>query len=255
MRRFALIGRHLPHTFSPKFFAQKFHNEQIIDAQYDSVELKSIDEIVEFVRQTENLKGFNVTIPYKESLLPYLDNLQGTAADISVVNTVKVQLDNFGNTKIPGLKLVGYNTDAVGFSSEIRPLLRPGMERALILGDGASARTVEFVLNQIGIEVLKVSRKNSVGSIRWDELNDYVIKHHKLIVNTTPIGQFPNILEQPIIPWDAVGDTHLFFDLIYNPDETAFLKSALARGARIQNGMGMLRLQAEKSWEIWNTDN
>lgn len=254
MRRFALVGRHLPHTFSPKFFAQKFHTEQITDALYEAVELMEIDQIVSFVQQTENLKGFNVTIPYKEEILPYLDVLQGMAADISVVNTVKVSADKSSNTIVEGFKLEGFNTDAIGFSAEIRPLLRPGMDRALILGDGASAKTVEFVLNQIGIECLKVSRKDTVGTISWEALNDYVIKHHKLIVNTTPIGQFPDLSAQPLIPWEAVSNQHLFFDLIYNPEQTEFLRSAEQKGARTQNGMGMLRLQAEKSWEIWNKD-
>jgi shikimate dehydrogenase len=254
MRRFALVGRNLPHTFSPKFFAQKFHLEQITDASYEAIELKSIDQIVAFVQQTQNLKGFNVTIPYKEEILPYLDALNGTAADISVVNTVKVSADNSGNTHIAGFKLEGFNTDSIGFSAEIRPLLKPGMDRALILGDGASAKTVEFVLNQIGIDCLKVSRKGTAETISWEELNDYVIKHHRLIVNTTPIGQFPNLSEQPVIPWENVSNQHLIFDLIYNPEQTAFLNSAALKGARIQNGMGMLRLQAEKSWEIWNKD-
>jgi shikimate dehydrogenase len=252
MRRFALVGRFLPHTFSPQYFAQKFHKEHITDALYEAVELKEIDEIVAFVQQTENLKGFNVTIPYKEALLPYLDLLHGSAEQISVVNTVKVTPDLSGNTKIAGFRLDGFNTDAIGFSAEIRPLLRPGMDRALILGDGASAKTVEYVLHQIGIDCLKVSRKATLGTISWSELNDYVIKHHRLIVNTTPIGQFPSVLDQPHIPMKFVGEDHLFFDLIYNPEQTEFLKSALIKGARIQNGMGMLRLQAEKSWEIWN---
>lgn len=252
MRRFALVGRHLPHTFSPLFFAKKFQDEQITDALYEAVELKDIIEIVAFVQQTENLKGFNVTIPYKEAILPYLDQLTAPAKEISVVNTIKVSSDLSGNTKITGFRLEGFNTDAIGFSSEIRPLLRPGMDRALILGDGASAKTVEYVLNQIGIDCLKVSRKGTLGTISWSDLNDYVIKHHRLIVNTTPIGQFPNVLNQPPLPMNFVGKDHLFFDLIYNPEQTEFLKSALFKGARIQNGMGMLRLQAEKSWEIWN---
>lgn len=252
MRRFALVGRHLPHTFSPQFFTQKFNAEHITDALYEAVELKEIDEIVSFVQQTDNLKGFNVTIPYKEVILPYLDFLYGPAEAISVVNTVKITPDLSGNTRIPGFRLDGFNTDALGFSAEIRPLLRPGMDRALILGDGASAKTVEFVLNLIGIDCLKVSRKGTKGTISWNELNDYVIKHHRLIVNTTPIGQFPNEIDQPNIPWEAVSETHLFFDLIYNPEQTEFLKSASIKGARTQNGMGMLRLQAEKSWEIWN---
>jgi shikimate dehydrogenase len=126
------------------------------------------------------------------------------------------------------------------------------MEKALILGDGASAKTVAYVLNLIGLDCLTVSRKSSQGSIAWELLNEYIIKHHLLIVNTTPIGQFPNIEESPNLPWEAVGSNHLFFDLIYNPAETSFLKQARLRNARIQNGLGMLRLQAEKSWEIWN---
>lgn len=254
MRQFALIGKHLPHTFSPTYFQHKFQVEGIHDAHYQAVELSEISEIVDFVQQTQDLNGFNVTIPYKEALLLYLDELHGAAAETMVVNTVKVRKDNSGLTKINGFRLDGFNTDAAGFSAEIRPLLRPGMERALILGDGASAKTVAYVLNLIGIDSLMVSRKNSAGSINWNDLNDYVIKHHMLIVNTTPIGQFPATNDCPILPWNAVGASHLFFDLIYNPKETALLQEALKRGARIQSGMGMLRLQAEKSWEIWNKD-
>lgn len=254
MREFALVGKHLPHTFSPAYFQHKFQVEGILDAHYQAIELHQIEDLVHFVEQSQNLKGFNVTIPYKEALLPYLDELHGAALETTVVNTVKVKKDNSGLTKIKGFRLDGYNTDAAGFSAEIRPLLRPGMERALILGDGASAKTVAYVLNLIGIDCLMVSRKNSEGSISWNNLNDYIIKHHTLIVNTTPIGQFPMINACPNLPWSAVGSTHLFFDLIYNPQETELLKEAFNRGARIQNGMGMLRLQAEKSWEIWNKD-
>jgi shikimate dehydrogenase len=254
MRQFALVGRNLLHTFSPTFFAQKFLKERISDAEYQAVSLSEISEISDFIQQTNQLKGFNVTIPYKEAIVPYLDNLHGAALETTVVNTVKVTVDHSGNTKQPGFRLDGYNTDAAGFSAEIRPLLRPGMERALILGDGASAKTVAYVLNLIGLDCLIVSRKSSQNSIAWEQLNDYIIKHHLLIVNTTPIGQFPNIDDCPTLPWQAVGSDHLFFDLIYNPSETQFLQQARLRNARSQNGMGMLRLQAEKSWEIWNQD-
>ena len=252
MRQFALIGRQLSHTFSPAFFEQKFLKEGISNAHYSAVSLAEINQLPDFVQQTDQLKGFNVTIPYKEAIVPYLDTLFGAALDTKVVNTVKVLIDNSGNTKLPGFRLEGYNTDAAGFSAEIRPLLRPGMEKALILGNGASAKTVAYVLNLIGLDCLTVSRKSSQGSIAWEMLNEYIIKHHLLIVNTTPIGQFPNIEESPNLPWEAVGSNHLFFDLIYNPAETSFLKQARLRNARIQNGLGMLRLQAEKSWEIWN---
>jgi shikimate dehydrogenase len=254
MRQFALIGKHLPHTFSPAYFQHKFQVEGILDAHYQAIELSEIGKLVGFVQQTQDLTGFNVTIPYKEVLLPYLDQLHGAAAETLVVNTVKVQKENSGTTKISGFRLDGYNTDAAGFSAEIRPLLCPGMERALILGDGASAKTVAHVLNLIGIDCLMVSRKNSAGSISWNDLNDYILKHHTLIVNTTPIGQFPMVNDCPTLPWSSVGSAHLFFDLVYNPQETELLKQALKRGARIQNGLGMLRLQAEKSWEIWNKD-
>jgi shikimate dehydrogenase len=254
MRQFALVGRNLLHTFSPAFFEQKFVKEGISDAQYHAVSLSEINEISDFIGQTHHLKGFNVTIPYKEAIVPYLDNLHGAALETKVVNTVKVVIDDSGNTKQPGFRLEGYNTDAAGFSAEVRPLLRPGMDRALILGDGASAKTVASVLNLIGLDCLMVSRKSTQNSVAWEQLNDYIIKHHLLIVNTTPIGQFPNVDDCPALPWEAVGSEHLFFDLIYNPSETKFLQQARLSNARTQNGMGMLRLQAEKSWEIWNQD-
>ncbi|MFN5319779.1 MAG: shikimate dehydrogenase family protein [Bacteroidia bacterium] len=247
MAHFYLLGKSLKHTFSPEYFNRKFNREGLTHHTYNILELEDLSLFPDWIKQQSNVGGFNVTIPYKCDIIPYLDALSGVAQKIGVVNTIEVIPINEGN-----FKLIGHNTDVYGFEREIRPLLKPWMERALILGDGASASTVKYVLEHIGLECQMLSRKNTPETLSWSEVNSYVLKHHHLIVNTTPIGQFPNVDELPELPLYALTEQHLVFDLIYNPERTLLLQKAHQHGAQIQNGFGMLQQQAEKSWQIWS---
>ena len=249
MARFYVLGKVLRHSFSPGYFNNKFKQQGLTHHSYDLLELSDIALFTGWLNHQNDLGGINVTIPYKRQIIPYLDEVSGVAQEIGVVNTIEVIPLNDGS-----LKLIGHNTDAYGFEREIRPLLKPWMERALILGDGASAYTVKFVLERIGIECLMVSRKNTYETLNWSQVNNYVVKHHHLIVNTTPIGQFPDTNVAPDIPFDALSSQHLVFDLIYNPERTMLLEKAQHFGAQIQNGLGMLHQQAEKSWQIWSSN-
>lgn len=254
MRRYGLIGEKLPHSFSPAYFSAKFKAEHIPDASYTAWELPSIDRLPELVRSVGGLRGFNVTIPYKTAVCTYLDKLSGAAADIFSVNTVVVRpvKPEDGVTKIPGFFLEGFNTDVIGFRESVRPLIPAHCERALLLGTGGSSVSVAYVLRQIGIEVLKVSRTpEQDDELAWEQVNEYVIKYHPLIVNSTPVGQFPQQEQCPPLPYEAMGTGHVLYDLIYNPPETLFLKRGREQGALTQNGHAMLVIQAEESWKIW----
>lgn len=246
MAGFYLLGKSLKHSFSPEYFTKKFEQQDLSHHTYTILELEDISLFPAWIKQHTNLGGLNVTLPYKREIIPYLHELSGVAREIGVVNTIEIIPLDGGK-----LKLIGHNTDAYGFEREIRPLLKPWMERALILGDGASAYTVKHVLGQIGLECQMLSRKNTPETLSWSAVNSYVIKHHHLLVNTTPIGQFPNVDDAPALPFDALTSQHLVFDLIYNPAQTFLLKKAQQYGAQTQNGLGMLQQQAEKSWHIW----
>lgn len=254
MRQYGLIGKKLSHTFSPAWFAEKFKRESITDAHYDAFELANIEDFPRFIMQTPNLRGFNVTIPYKQAICPYLDEIFGPAEALQVVNTVVVEEEHvpFEGQKIPGFRLKGFNTDIYGFKESIKPLMRPWFERALILGTGASASSVAYVLYKLGVDTLFVSR-NPEGDqeIGWEDINEHVIHFHPLIINTTPIGQFPNDEAFPQLPYHLLSDKHLLYDLIYNPTESAFLKKGKIKNAMIHNGQSMLEMQAEQSWRTW----
>lgn len=251
--KFGLVGRTLPHSFSPAYFKEKFLRDGISNAEYLKWELSDIRRIPQWILSDSRIIGFNVTIPYKEEILAYLDELDPIAKAVGAVNTVYVERKAPDNLqKIPGCFLRGFNTDVTGFRDSVKPLLRAGTDRALVLGTGGSSKAVAYVLKSIGIQVLFVSRKPT-GShqISWADLNEYVIRHHRLIVNTTPLGQFPNICEAPPLPYAHLGSEHVLYDLIYNPTETAFLRMGKEHGAQVQNGYAMLCLQAEASWSIW----
>ena len=250
MRSFFLLGKSLPHSFSPAYFKEKFRREGIVDVAYSIAELPEVTSFPEWISQQDSLAGMNVTIPYKNSIIPYLDALDDEAKAIGAVNTIVVR-KNAGKIH-PNYFLHGYNTDAPAFSAEIRPLLRPWMDTALILGNGGSAATVRYVLEKIGLTCIIISRSRNDKTLHWNDLSAPLVKHTKLIVNTTPLGQFPTIDDYPPIPFDALSTEHLVFDLIYNPEQTRLLQLAGERGCMVQNGLGMLHLQAEKSWEIWN---
>lgn len=238
MRKFGLIGKNIAYSFSESYFNDKFRKESILDSAYQLFDLKSISEIDELF-QLENLKGFNVTIPYKEEIISYLDKLSPEAEKIGAVNCVKIQNN----------KKIGFNTDAFGFENSLKPLLEKHHQKALILGDGGAAKAVKFVLAKFRIDYQSVTRK---GELKFSDLNQEIISTHQLIINCTPIGTFPDLETSPDIPYEFLTDSHLLYDLIYNPEKTKFLQLGETPGAKIKNGYEMLVLQAEKSWEIWN---
>lgn len=241
MQRFGLIGKTLSHSFSPAFFEDYFLKNNI-DASYELFELPKISDIETVFKQ--EISGLNVTIPYKEAVIPFLDELDEVAKTIGAVNVIA-----FKNGK-----KIGFNTDAFGFQQSIKPFLTFKHERALILGTGGASKAVEFVFKSIGIDVNYVSR-NSEGKAKhfsYDDINEHMLNACKVIVNCTPVGTFPAIDEQPNFPYQFLSPDHLVIDLIYNPAKTKFLQNAEAQGAMILNGASMLREQALKSWEIWN---
>ena len=243
MRRFGLVGKTLSHSFSKDYFQKKFDELHIQDT-YENFELSSIEEIKRLLSD-ESLSGLNVTIPYKEAVIPFLDVLDPIAKEIGSVNTIAF---------IDGQK-VGYNTDITGFENSLKPFLEHGMDRALILGTGGASKAVAYVLRKIGLDILFVSRNpSSENQISYEDCNANAVKWHRLIVNTTPVGTSPNITKSPAIAYEGITEKHLMYDLIYNPAKTQFLTEGKERGASIQNGLSMLKIQAEKSWEIWNLE-
>lgn len=249
MDKYGLIGYPLTHSFSKGYFQKKFEKEGLLNAEYENYPLKNINELPELVRKVEGLKGLNVTIPYKEKIIGFLDELDKSAAEIGAVNTVKV------TEKRGEVILKGYNSDVYGFE---RPLLdavnNTGGLKALILGTGGASKAVAWVLKKNGIEYLHVSR-NPVksGQISYTDIGKEVIEAHKLIINTSPIGMYPHVDEAPNLAYEHIAPEHILYDLIYNPEETLFLRKGKEKRATIINGLPMLYLQAEKSWEIWNS--
>ena len=244
MRRFGLIGFPLGHSFSKKYFTEKFLLEGI-DARYDLYELKSLDEFAE-LKVSENLCGLNVTIPYKQQIIPFLDEMDETAAEIGAVNVIKFIRN--GND----LKLKGYNSDAIGFLQSIRPYLKPHHNKALILGTGGASRAFDYTLRKLGIETTFVSRTPRDGQLSYSDLSETVLKEYPIILNASPVGTFPDVERCPDIPYQYLTSRHLLFDAVYNPAETLFLQKGKAQGATVLNGEGMLTGQAEAAWKIWN---
>lgn len=246
MRLYGLIGYPLSHSFSPGYFKEKFDKEQI-DAVYKNFPLESISEFPSLIEQNPDLCGLNVTIPYKEQIIPYLNDVQGEAAEIRAVNTIVFDRSQ------SSLRLVGFNTDAYGFEQSICSHLEKQHTKALILGTGGSSKTVSFVLNKLNIAHVFVTRREQTESriINYNDLTVNTIKEHRVIINTTPIGMYPNISKKPEIPYEGITPSHMLFDLIYNPPLTSFLQEGKRRGAAVENGLNMLKLQAEASWDIW----
>lgn len=244
LKRFGLIGRNIDYSFSRTYFSEKFQKEKITNSSYENFDLDSVELFPSIIQNTSNLKGLNVTIPYKESIIPFLDKLNKTAKKIGAVNTIKISKKG---------KLVGYNTDAFGFKNALKPHLKFQHKRALILGTGGASKAIAFSLKQLGIRYKFVSRKaTNKKHLTYNELSKEIIQKHKLIINCTPLGTFPNINEAPKIPYEYISEKHLLFDLIYNPIETTFLKLGKQQGAKTLNGLDMLIKQAEKAWKIWN---
>lgn len=242
MHKYGLIGKTLGHSFSRQFFTDKFENEGI-QAEYSNYELSEIAAITE-VFETSNLKGLNVTIPYKETVMPFLDELSDEAEAIGAVNVIAFQNG----------KRIGYNTDAFGFKQSIKPFLTNLHERALILGTGGASKAISYVFQSIGIDVAYISREaKGENTFSYKDMNPAMMNAFKVIVNCTPVGTFPNVEECPNIPYEAITPDHLMIDLIYNPDQTLFLKKSADQGATTLNGLSMLREQALKAYEIWNS--
>ncbi len=245
MEKYGLIGYPLGHSFSIGYFNEKFKSEGI-NAQYVNFEIPSIELLPDIINNNLNLRGLNVTIPYKEQILPYLDSIDKDAAAIGAVNVIKIirQKNKY--------KLAGYNSDIIGFTQSIKPLLRNYHKKALILGTGGSSKAVFHGLKNLGIEGTYVSREKKDNVLTYEELTPAVMAEHKVIVNCTPVGMFPRVDYAPEIPYTELTPKHLLYDLLYNPNTTLFMRKGEAQGAVIKNGIEMLLLQAFASWEIWN---
>jgi shikimate dehydrogenase len=242
---YGLIGKTLSHSFSKSYFEKKFSDLNLADCSYENFELNAIEEFPSLIKREKNLKGLNVTIPYKEQIIPFLDELSHEAREIGAVNCIQFKNE----------KLVGHNTDHFGFRQSIKPFLEPQHERALILGTGGSSKAVAFALRSIGVEVYFVTSSQKKGSeyFYYNELNEIILNAFKLIINATPLGMKDHSNEAPAIPYQFLGPQHLCYDLIYNPEVTLFSQKARDKGAVTMNGLSMLKQQAEKSWEIWNS--
>ncbi|HQQ93254.1 MAG TPA: shikimate dehydrogenase [Bacteroidia bacterium] len=244
-REFGLLGFELKHSFSKAYFEKKFAQLNFPDYSYNNFEIKSVLEFREILKAHPLLSGLNVTLPYKESIITLLDELDAEAEAIGAVNCIQ----------IAGGKTKGFNTDVYGFSQSIKPFLDHHHERALILGTGGAARAVNFALKRLGVEtafLTSQASKRKPGVFLYTEANERMLQAYKLVVNASPLGMYPKVEQCPDLPYQYFGPEHLAFDLVYNPEETLFLKKARASGATGLNGLSMLHLQAEKSWEIWN---
>jgi shikimate dehydrogenase len=241
MREFGLIGKTLGYSFSKAFFAGKFSELHLQDCSYENFELQSIDEFPALLQSHPQLAGLNVTIPYKEEILPFLHQLTPEVSSIGACNCIRFSKG----------QLIAHNTDWIGFALSLQPYLKPHHKNALILGSGGASKAVQYALSQKDIQWKVVSRQG--GDLHYNDLNKAVLETNLLIVNTTPLGTFPRIEEAPPIPYHLLSPQHLLYDLVYNPAETPFLKKGKAQGAIVLNGAHMLELQAEESWRIWNS--
>jgi shikimate dehydrogenase len=260
LRQFGLIGYPLSHSFSQKFFTEKFLQENIVNANYANFPIPSIESFAALWKENSNLEGLNVTIPYKKEVIPFLQHSSAVVQEIHACNCIR----KFNN------ELYGYNTDVIGFEKSLLPFLEPHHTHALILGTGGAAAAVQWVLQKLNIQFQLVSRKGNAidgntleentleknaemkSSISYEQLNKSLVESHTLIINTSPVGMFPNVNEAPPITYEGITAQHHLYDLVYNPTETLFMKNGLEKGATVQNGLAMLHIQAEESWAIWN---
>lgn len=243
---YGIVGFPLVQSFSPHFFTEKFQKEGI-DAQYLKFEIPEISLFPEIIKLNPNLKGLNVTIPYKEKIIPFLDELDSQAKEIGAINVIKVSREN------DKVKLTGYNSDLIGFQNSISPLLNKDIhKKALILGTGGASKAVAKGLENLGLEYTFVSRTPQSGQLSYSSLSKSVIDEYTVIVNASPLGTYPNVDETPDIPYTLLNKNHLLYDLVYNPAETKFLRLGKEQGASIKNGAEMLELQALAAWDIWN---
>ena len=252
MTTYGLIGYPLGHSFSRKFFTEKFEQEDI-DAQYLNFEIPSIEEFPNIIASHPELLGLNVTIPYKQQVMQYLDEISPEAKAIGAVNVVRCQRSTVNCQP----KLTGYNSDVIGFVESIKPLLKPHHEKALILGTGGASKAIHYGLEEkLGMETLFVSRQLStvncqLSTITYNDITKDLLQDYTVIVNCSPVGMFPKVDECPALPYEAMNENHLLYDLVYNPLETLFMKKGAAQGATVKNGLEMLHLQAIASWDFW----
>ncbi len=247
MEKYGLIGHPLGHSFSRNFFSDKFENEGI-KAQYLNFDISSIDELPNVLAANPELKGFNVTIPYKQKIFPFLDEISKEAREIGAVNVVKV-VHKGGDTL-----LYGYNSDVIGFTESIEPLLLPHHKKALVLGTGGASKAVCYALTKrLKMEAVCVSRYQRPGTVTYNQITAPDLEEYPVIINCTPVGMFPNIADCPPLPYEGMSERNLLFDLVYNPEQTLFMRNGAKHGAVVKNGLEMLLLQAMASWEIWNS--
>jgi shikimate dehydrogenase len=241
-KQFGLVGKNIDYSFSKKYFKEKFEKENLINHSYQNFDIESVFEITQIIKNP-NLCGLNVTIPYKEEIIPFLDKISKKAKKIGAVNTIKITKKG---------KLKGYNTDFYGFQKSIGFLLNENHKKALILGTGGASKAIAFALKKLGIHYVFVSQKLRRDYLTYEKLNETIFQEYQIIINCTPLGTFPEINSFPNIPYNLLNANHIAFDLVYNPQETLFLKKAKEYGASTKNGMEMLVFQAEKAWDIWN---
>ena len=242
MRLFGLIGYPLSHSFSKRYFSEKFEKEGIDDCKYELFSIPAIDDLRSILDQHPDLSGINVTIPYKEQVLSFLNEEDDTVKKIKACNCISIKKG----------KLKGYNTDVTGFERSLKEKLQPQHTKALILGAGGAAKAVEFVMQNLGIVYKNVSRKPSVNNYSYEQLTPGIIADHLLIINTTPLGTYPAVNEAPPVPYESITSRHYLFDVVYNPEKSLFLQKGEEKGAAIKNGYDWLVIQAEESWRIWN---
>ncbi len=244
MKIFGLIGNSLSHSFSQKYFSEKFKKENNTECQYLNFEIKEPEKEIPVLKRNSDLSGLNVTIPYKTDILSFLDDLSEECSRINACNCIQIKNG----------KWIGFNTDTTGFEKSFLPHLKPNHKKALILGTGGASKAVAFVLGKLNIDFLRVSREKNESSsiISYDDIVTDIMKEFQIVINTTPVGTAPNIYDYPKLPYGLVTPDHYFFDLIYNPSKTSFLSLAEKNGATIENGERMLAIQAEESWKIWN---
>ncbi|WP_343538918.1 shikimate dehydrogenase [Sphingobacterium thalpophilum] len=247
MKKLGLIGFPLGHSFSKKYYLEKFQQEDINDVDYDLYPIEHISDFVP-IYSDKDFYGVNVTIPYKIEVMRYLDELSEEAKSIQAVNCVRIMHSDDGS-----VYLKGYNTDAYGFETSLKPLLTPKDQKALVLGNGGAAKAVIYALNHLNIAYKLVSRTKQADHYTYEELDASILSEYTVIINCSPVGTYPNITACPKLPYEYINENHLCYDLIYNPEETAFLRKGREQGARTKNGYEMLLLQAEKNWEIWNS--
>jgi shikimate dehydrogenase len=248
MRKYGLIGYPLGHSFSKGYFTEKFRRENIVGCSYENFPLSDLNQLPKLLSDVPDLKGLNVTIPYKSEIFDYIDFIDTEALEIGAVNVLKIK---HSRGKI---QLSGYNSDVTGISDSLSPYISPKLKNAIVLGTGGSSRAVCYVLKKLGINFIQVSRHKKPGIPDYSEITEEILTNAGLIVNTTPLGMFPHTENRPEINYSLLNENHILFDLVYNPELTLFLRSGIERGCAVITGLKMLHSQAEKAWQIWNDE-